>query len=194
MVNARSPCFGTGPFRPPILSIRRSSRSPPRRSGASRPRAFERLERRGIDQREIVDPRKSGAFRSNFFAPNERRATGLPLEDRLARASSAAGKRQRAFARRRQDRRCATTARGRRRRAPSARRRSRRPARGPRPSAGSPRAAGNPSRRTRRHRAAPRAAAWRPPSRPRRNGPAAPRLPALADTPDTLTVVAKPAG
>ena len=120
-------------------------------------------------------------------------ATGVPLEDRRSGGFQRPRKRHvpapLVLAK---DRRCARTERGRPPRERSARRRSRPGCRGRRPCAGSPPAAENPFRRTARRRAGPRAAAWRRPSRRRRNGPAALRLPSARTRPRRWTWVAKP--
>ena len=79
-------------------------------------------------------------------------------------------------------------------RARSAPRRSRPAGRGRAPCAAPPSAAGSPSRRKTRRRARPGSAAWRRPSRPRRNGRDAARRTAPRSAPPTEIVVAKPSG
>ena len=158
-------------------------------------RRVERLERRRIDQSDIIDAREAGALEALLRPRPAPSATGLAGRIASRAASSACGSASALLPLvRRQDKHCATTARGRRRRGPSARRRSRRRGRGRRPSAGSPPAAGNPSRRTARRRAGPRSSSLAttvatPSKWPGRASPSQRSL-----TPDTLTVVAKPVG
>ena len=149
---------------------------------------LERLERRRIDQREIIDPGKAAVAKRGAELRAERSATGVPLMDRRAGRLQRAGQAPApAAAPRTRDRRCARTARGRPARARSGRRRSR------------------PEGRGRDHPAdhgklleillaeqgdvGPngQSAAWRRRSRRRRNGRAAPRLPTAPTRRDTLT-------
>ena len=157
-------------------------------------RLVERLERGRVDEREIIDPGEAGVAqaRPRFMQAS---ATGAPPRMASRAASSACGRRQRLLpllsgqidvARREGE--------AVRPRAPSDTPTISTRSRGPRPSGGSPRAAGSPFRRTARRPAEPRSAAWRRLSRRRRNGPAAPRLPSSSVTPPTLTDVAKPCG
>ena len=90
-------------------------------------RLVERLERRGIDQREIIDPREAARRRSDCLRFVEApRRPACRRGSRRAPLRALAARRQRLLPLvGRQDRRCATTGRGRRPRARSARRRSR---------------------------------------------------------------------
>ena len=156
---------------------------------------FQRLESGGVDQGEIVDLRESRRRRAIAFASPERRPDRRAAEDRPSRRFRAFGS---ATALPRSSVRQVDVARREREAVRFAHCRHAddldRNVQIARPSGGSRPAAENPFRRTARHRAGPRAAAWRRPSPPRRNGRAALRLPTAPTRRRLLTVVAKPSG
>ena len=156
--------------------------------------AVERLERRGVDQREIIDPQEAGVDQrllGGCEAPRRPlRRRGSRLAPFRAPAASATAR----AARRPTGTGCATTAPARPCRAPSPLRRSRRRGRGRRPCGGSPRAAENPFRQTAatsgRTDSNSLATTVATPSKwPGRASPSQ-----RSDTPETWILVAKPCG